>query len=147
MYTIDKKDSLTKGLVIVGTVLVWIPVLTPVLFSIVRFIEARHFLFDYLMPAELFPLALIGGGLLLWASLRTHTHRELIGWGLGIAASLLVGGQVLAVITGLASGETEPTGLWWALVLTSLGVYALALVVMGMGGILLARDLFRHSAT
>jgi hypothetical protein len=50
---------------------------------------------------------------------------------------------VLAVVTGLASGETEPAGWWWALVLASLIVYSLALVVIGVGGLLLLRDLWK----
>jgi hypothetical protein len=58
---------------------------------------------------------------------------------------LLVGGQVLAVVTGLASGETELTGWWWALVLASIVVYSLAVVVVGVGGVLLLRDLFEPS--
>ena len=99
------------------------------------------FRFDYLMPAELFPAALVGGGLLMWAALRARSRRGIIGWGLGIAVGSLVGGQALAVATGLASGETEPTGWQWALVLASLGVYSLALVVIGVGGVLLLRDL------
>ena len=139
----EKKDIFTKILTIVGTVLVWIPILAPFLFSALRFIEGRVFRFDYLMPAELFPVALVGGGLLLWAALRARSRRGLIGWGLGIAVGLLVGGQALAVVTGLASGEMEPTGWWWALVLASIVIYSLALVMMGVGGLLLLGDLFK----
>jgi len=138
----EKKGVFTKILAIVGTALVWFPILAPVLLSVAAFITERVFRFDYLMPAELFPAALVGGGLLLWAALRAHSRRGLIGWGLGIAAGLLVGGQVLAVVTGLASGESEPAGWWWALVLASLAVYSLALVVIGVGGVLLLYDLF-----
>ena len=50
---------------------------------------------------------------------------------------------MLAVVTGLASGETEPAGWWWALVLASIVVYALVLIAIGIGGLLLLRDLFR----
>jgi len=74
------------------------------------------------MPAELFPAALVGGGSLLWAALRVRLCRRLIGWGLGVAIGLLVGGQVLAVVTGLASGETEPAEAWGVLVLASIVV-------------------------
>jgi hypothetical protein len=42
----------------------------------------------------------------------------------------------------LASGETETGGWQWILVLASLGTYSLALVVIGIGGVLLVRDLF-----
>lgn len=140
-----KKGWLTKTLAIIGTLLVWLPPLAPVLFAVAGFPERRMFQFDYLMPAELFPVAFLGGGLLLWAALRARARRALIGGGLGVAAGLLVGSQALAVVTGLASGETEPNGWQWVLVLTALGLYALALIVMGVGGALLVRDLFRSS--
>jgi hypothetical protein len=143
--TVEKKDLLTKVLASVGTVLTWIPLLAPILFSTFRFIEGGRLRFDYLMPAELFPVALVGGGLLVWAALRARSRRGMIGWGLGLAVGMLVGGQALAVVTGLASGETEPSGWPMAFVLGSLGLYVLALVVVGVGGVLLVRDLFTQS--
>ena len=139
----EKQDVLTKILAGAGTALVWIPILAPILFSLALFINRRIFRFDYLMPAELFPAALAGGGLLIWAALRAHSRLRMIGWGLAIAVFMLVGGQALATVTGLASGEAEPAGWRWALVLTSLVVFSLALVVIGTGGLLLIRDLFK----
>lgn len=141
----EKKDILTKILAIAGTMLVWLPVLAPVLLFVAVTIRAGMFRVDYFMPAELFPAALAGGGLLLWAALRARSRQSLIGWGLGIAASLLAGGQLLAVVTGLASGETESSGWAWILVLASIFVYSLGLVMIGIGGLLLLRDLFRQA--
>jgi len=139
----EKKGILTKVLAFVGTVLVWIPILAPALFSAAFLIQTRTFRFDYLMPAEIFPMALVGGGLLLWAALRARSRRGLIGGSLGSAVILLVGGQALAVVTGLASGRTAPTGWPWALVLASLALFVLALAALGVGGVLLVRDLFK----
>ena len=141
----DKKGILTKFLAIAGAALVWFPILAPLLLSVFVSIRSGRFRFDYLMPAELFLFALSGGGLLLWAALLARLHRGLIGWSLAIAIGLLVGGQALAVVTGLASGETEPTGWSWALVLASLVAYILSLIAMGVGGLLLLRDLFKTS--
>ena len=141
----EKRDGLSKGLAIAGTVLVWIPLLAPIFFSVIRFIEIQDFQFDYLMPAELFPSALVGSILLLWAALRTHLRRGLIGWGLGIAVGTVVGGQVIAEVTGLASGETEPTGWPVVLVMGAIGIFTLSLAVIGIGGILLIRDLFKSA--
>jgi len=138
-----KKGSLTKILAVVGTVLVWIPVLAPILFAAASLIQAGVFRIDYLMPAEIFPIALAGGCLLLWAALRAQARRGLIGGSLAGAVILPVAGQALASVTGLASGRTEPTGWPWALVLASLALYVLALLVLGVGGVLLLRDLFR----
>jgi hypothetical protein len=141
----EKKDILTKGLAIIGTALVWFPILAPVVLSVIGLIADGLFRFDYLMPAELFPAALAGGGLLLWAALRARSRRGLIGWGLVAAAGLLVGGQALAVAAGFASGDVEPAGWLWALVLASIAIYSLALVVIAIGGVLLVRDLFKSS--
>jgi len=132
---------LTHILAIVGTVLVWLPILAPIVLAVVMLIRVRRFLFDYLMPAELFPVALIGGTLLLWASWRARSRRSLIGWGLGLAVALLVGGQELAVVTGLASGTIGPDSPWLAVVLATLAAFGLALIAVGIGGILLLRDL------
>ena len=139
----EKKSILTKTLAQIGTVLIWLPILAPVLLSAVSLIKERTFRFDYLMPAELFPVTLFGGGLLIWAALRARVRRRLIGGSFGISVFILVAGQALAVVTGLASGEREPAGLWWALVLASIAIYTLAVVVCGIGGVLLTRDLSR----
>jgi hypothetical protein len=137
-----KHDVLTRILAIAGTVLVWFPILAPILLSAALVIQERILRFDYLMPAELFPAAFGGGCLLIWAALRARSRRILIGEGFAVALVLLIGAQVLAVVTGLASGETEPTGWPWAIVLGSIGGYSISLVAVGVGGLLLLRDLY-----
>lgn len=99
------------------------------------------FLFDYLMPAELFPAVLLGGILLLWAALRARSRRALVGWSLGLAAGLLAAGQALAVATGPASGAINPAGWPWVLVLASIAGYTLAVIALGVGGLLLFQTL------
>jgi hypothetical protein len=143
--TMEKKNVLTKVLAIVGTVLVWFPILAPILLTAIVLIMRGMFRFDYLMPAELFPFALLGSGLLIWATLRAHSRTKLVLWGLVIAILTLFGGQGLAVITGLASGETAPVGWPWAIVIATLVIYSLALILIGTGGALLLRDLFKKS--
>jgi hypothetical protein len=109
----------------------------------IRFARGQPANFDFLMPAELFPVALFGGGLLLWAALRARLRRGLIGWCLVAAVVLLVGGQGLAIVSGLASGEIGPTSPWMVVVMASILLYALALAGLGVGGALLLRDLFK----
>lgn len=139
----EKRGVLTKILAVAGTVLILLSILIPVAFSVVSLIEEGVFRFDYLMPLELFPAALTGGGLLVWAALREHSYQKLICWSLGVVVGMLVFGQVIAVVSGLASGEAEPTGFWWAVVLASLIIYSLALIVLGVGGVLLLHSLFK----
>jgi len=98
------------------------------------------------MPAELGLFAFGGGILLLIAVFQMRSHAKLIGWGFGTALITIVGGQALAVVTGLADGSTEVGGWQWMLVLGSLVVYTLSVVSVGLDGILVLRDLFNHDS-
>jgi hypothetical protein len=139
----EKKNGLTKFLAIAGTVLVWFPLLAPVVLAFTSLIANGKFLLDYLMPAELFPSVLVGGILLIWAAIRAHTRRKLIGWSLASALVLLYGTQGLAVVTGLASGENAATGWRIAVVFGGLMLFLLAVISTGVGGVLLIRDLYK----
>ena len=139
----ENKRVFTKILAVTGTIFVWFPILAPILLTTIFYIQEHIFRFDYLMPAELGLFAFGGGILLLIAAIRMHSHLKLIGWGLGIALVMIVGGQALAVVTGLADGSTEIGGWQWMLVLGSLIIYTIAIVAIGVGGVLISRDLFR----
>jgi len=137
------RGTVTRILAIFGTVLVWLPVLAPIVLAFVALFRVGRFLFDYLMPAELFAIVLLGGALLIGSAVRAQSRRALIIWSLVIATVLLFGSQALAVETGLASGAREPSGIWYGLVLGGIIIMDLAVVEMGVGGALLVRDLFR----
>ncbi len=140
------KETLAKVLAVVGTVSVWLPIAAPIVFSTILFVQRRIFRFDYLMPAELGLFAFGGGIVLLIAAFLARANWKFIAWGLGVALVTIVGGQALAVVTGLASGEIEPVGWPWALVLGSLILYTLAVIEVGVGGVRLLRDLFKRPA-
>jgi len=142
-----KKDVLTRILAIAGIVLVWLPLLAPIFFSVIKFSRSGRFLFDYLMPAELFPIELLGGVLLLFAAFKVSSYKKLIGWSFVAAFVLLVGSMGLAEVTGLASGRAEPTGILMTLVLLPIGFFWIALVIMGIGGILLVKVLVKPAIT
>jgi hypothetical protein len=139
------RDTLTKILAAIGTVLVWLPMLAPLFFGLVSFFREGRFRLDYLMPAELFPSILVGGGLLVWAAWRARSRLALIGWGLAMAIVALISSQLVAVGTGLASGETAVGGWQWVVVMVLFGLFLAAVVAIGVGGVLLLRDVFRPS--
>ncbi len=143
----EPRGTFTRILAVAGTVLVWLPILATVLTGLIGSLMRRRLMVDYLMPAELFFFALLGGGLLLWAALRARSHRKLFGWGLPGILVLWLAPQLLAVATGLASGETEIGGWAWVLVLVLLAIYTLGVIALGVAGIALLRDLFRHKQT
>lgn len=139
----EKRTVVARVLAIAGTVLVWLPILAPAVFAVIAGIQRGRFLVDYLMPAELFPLVLAGGALLVAGALLARSRRWLVIASLAAAVLLLVGTQAFAVVTGLASGAVEATGWRWAVVLAGTIGYIAAIVVLGVGGALLIRDTFR----
>jgi hypothetical protein len=138
----DKKNVFSKILAITGTILVWFPVLAAVVFSIAHLVRSGQFRFDFLIPAEIFYVILFGAALLIWAAVRAKAYRAWIIWSLVAMVVCLVGSQGLAVVTGLASGEQEPEGIWWILVLSIMGLVIVGEIIEGIGGILLTRKLF-----
>lgn len=102
MSFVDSRLSVNKVLTVIGSMFVWTPLIFPLVLSVIKLIESGVFLFDFLMPAEMFPLFLSGAVLLFWVSLRTKYYVKHIGFGLLSAVVFLFGGQGLAVLTGLA---------------------------------------------
>lgn len=143
----EKKGVITKILSVSGTVLVWFPILAPILFGLGFLIRSGQYRLDYLMPAELFFLVLLGSAFLTWAAIRAHKLVRLFVWSFAAAILLLVGSQVVAVVTGLASGRIEASGWQFVIVLGMIFGYILAVIVIGSGGILLTRELFKRELT
>jgi hypothetical protein len=141
----EKKGTFTTILAAGGTILAWLPILAILLFGGIGFLQSGMLNFDYLIPAELFIVVLVGGLMLLWAAVRAKACRGIIGWSLLAAVIFLVGSQALAVATGVASGERDAAGFWWILVLSLLGLYVLAVLLIGIGGIRLLFKLKKSS--
>ncbi len=136
------KTWLTKILAIVGTAFVAIPIVAPIVFSIHRLVTVGDFRLDFLIPAEIGLLVLIGGGLLIWATIRSRLYQRWIVWCSGVAFFLILGGQGLAIGTGLASGQIEATGWQYRIVMASFIGYDLAVIGLMIGGILLCTHFF-----
>ena len=94
------KNVFSKVLASGGTGLVLAPILFMLLTAVVGSIARKQILCDYMMPAELFILVLVGCGALLWAALRKHTFVKEIAWTIGGAVFLLFSSQALAMVTG-----------------------------------------------
>ncbi len=116
------KSAYPKWLAIVGDVVMWLPIAAPILTGLPRIFKGVNPPVDYLMPAELFPAALLGMILLLWAAIARRTMRAPIGITIAAAFVGLIGCQVVAEVTGLASGAIEPTGWPWIAVLVTFGI-------------------------
>lgn len=139
-YMNGKRNTWVVILSIVGMVLVWGPVAAPLLFGVISLVQGDGFRVDYLMPAELGLFAFAGGFILLAASLITKACRAWVAGSLAAALIFAVGGQVVAYLSGLATGTVEPEETyWWWVVIGSLAGYALALIAIGFGGVCLLK--------
>ena len=83
--------------------------------------------------------------LLSVAAVRLARRRWTIIGGATAAVASLAATQGLAIVTGLAHGDAEPTGWRLALVLTMLLLYTVAVVVTAVGGVQLWRDVGRRT--
>jgi hypothetical protein len=138
-----QKNPLTKIFAVSGAILLWAPILFMFLTAIVGSIMSGTLLFDYLMLAELFPLVALGLVLLVLASLLARTYRHRFGWGAVAALLALTGGQLFASASGLASGEAEPFGAVFAVVISSIIVYNVIIVALAVLAVFLVKRLFQ----
>jgi len=141
----ERGVAFTIVLSVAGTILAWLPLLAPLAFMAMRQAGpgGGDFLLDYLMPAELFPVALAGGLLLAWASLRGRLRRLPVLAGLAAMPLLLGAALASARLTGLADGTNEATGWRMTLLLALLGLYAATILALAIVGLLLTRDLLK----
>ncbi len=125
---------------VTGSVLLWVPIGLMVVTAIIRSVSAGKLLMDYFMPAELFFLVLAGWVLLIIGSVLSQKMRVpvvIIG---AAALVLLFGSQMIAVVSGLASGIIPTEGPIWYLVLGMLILYDLLVIVLGILGIRLSYE-------
>lgn len=138
---INKKSKFTKVIAVIGTILIWLPIFFTIITGFVGSIAYKKFMFDYLIPAEMFPLILCGTLLLLWTSVRCGIYKRRIIWTLVFMIASIVACQGAAVITGLASGRTEAEGWPLFFVMLLLVLYIAAVITQGIFGILLFKKL------
>ncbi len=136
------KITLSKVFAVSGTVLLWAPILFMFVTAIIGSIMRQRLLFDYLMLAELFFVVLAGMVLLILAAILSRSLVKWFCWGAGAAVTALAGGQILAVASGLAHGDTPPSGLAFAVVIAAIVIYNVVVIGLAVLGIVLTKRLF-----
>ena len=137
-----RRTITARVLAVAGTVLVGIPLAAPIFLAAIFFVRSGGFHLDFLMPGELFVVVLGGGVVLFASSLVSRQRRNLTGWLVLAVGVLFVVSMILAISTGLASGETPAEGWPLASVLGSYGLYLVAVVALFVEGVGLCRRLF-----
>lgn len=128
---------------IIGLILVWLPILATLIIGGVFSLQSGHFQMDYLIPAELFPLVILGGILLFLAAFFSNTRKLLFGLLLGLILFSFLGINITALATGLASGARDP-GDWASFLVNGLlVVYNVSLLMMCIYGVILVINIFK----
>jgi hypothetical protein len=136
-----KLDKVALVCAVIGTILVWLPILIMLITSIIGSISAQMFLMDYLLPAEFFFVELIGWVLLVAASLMTQVMKIPVLITAILTPAALIIAMLVASLSGLTSGAIEAEGFIWMLILGMIGVYDVLVAVMGVLGIKLIVDI------
>lgn len=139
-----KRRSLVLTLAVIGTVLLWTPIVAPILFSLAAGLTRRGWHLDTLMPAELFPIVLVGGGALIAAALWARALRMPITGAVIGSLVLLASTQAFAEVTGLANRKEGHAA--WVLPTAQVGLagYVVLVVASAILGGKLVRRLVRE---
>lgn len=137
------KILISKIISIIGTTLVWIPIIAPIFFTLILLFTRKILVFDFLMPMELFFLIIIGAILLIVSSIIMKYNWKIIGISFIVIISMFIIPQVIAVLTGVASGAAKMTTMMYIILLTFVLIYITFLVILGISAISLTKKLFK----
>jgi hypothetical protein len=143
--TMEKNRLFPRIFAVAGTVLLLFPILFMLVTGVVGSIQSGQILCDYMLPAELGIVVIVGAAILLVAAILSKKFIKPIAWTIGATIVLIVTCTGLAAASGLASGrvsETDVPGVL-AVVIGSLIAYDVAVAVLGVLGIFLTIALFK----
>ena len=136
-----KHSVLARVLAVIGVVLLLAPILLPVAFSLRSVGRPGGYMIDYLMPFEVYPVAVVGLILVLAASLVAQLRRGAVGICIGTMLGGVVLGGVAAQLTGIAN-SVETLEAWrYAVVIAFGAVSLIGQVALAVVGVRLVRDL------
>lgn len=139
------RNTAARALAITGTTFVGLPLAAPIALAAIALVATGAPRLDYLMPGELFFVALAGGVLLLLAALLARRRCLLVVILTVLAAVLIAAVDLAAGLTGIGSGEVPATGVPFGIVLGFYGLYVADVVALFVVGVLLCRDLFARA--
>ncbi len=136
-------NLLIKIMLVVGVILLGAPLLLPVVLGFFALAKSGRYIFDYLMPAELFVVVLTGAVLVLIAAILARRRVKITAWLVGVIVVTLAALFVIPQLTGLSRTTEGAAGAWIPVMQIILAVYWVAVLVLGVCGKLLLGDLIK----
>jgi len=137
MFLKKPSQMFMKNIIYIGSVIVWMPIFLTLFTSLIGSLNLKYFIIDYLMPAELFPAALIGSIIISYVSAVSKLYLKSSVINFIILILSFFGINFAAVITGLASGDYPPEGYRFVIVIFLLIIYILSVISEGVLSILI----------
>ena len=137
----DKQMLLIRMLTICGTLMIWFPILVTPIFS--AFLNGLTNI-DYLLPGQMFIVVFLGTAMLAGAArwLRISAKPLLIA--AGTAFGILFLGQLFTTVSTRVMGIVTTGSTTLKILHGSVMLYDLAIVVLGVMGILMIVNCFRN---
>lgn len=103
-------------ILIAGIILLWGPVLFSIIITAIHFLRSGQFLFDFLIPLEVFPVIIAGEFLVLYYTIRKRFlwKPTLIFTIFTVTSYVLI--NVVASLSGLASNGPEVVNAPYAMI-------------------------------
>lgn len=129
------KEQALKITTILSAFLLLAPITFMLIISAIMLVTRGKILVDILIPLEVFPIVLTGAGILTLIACKINVYKKRI-CSMSIAlVAMLIGGQYLAIVTGLADGSTPASGWPLIIVMSTIIVYDILTIVIGIYGI------------
>jgi hypothetical protein len=129
------KEQALRIATLLGTFLLLAPIIFMLILSIFPLVKEGKLLIDFLIPLEVFPIVLAGTGILTLIACKTNIYKKRICSMAILLVIMFVGGQYIAVLTGIADGGTPATGWPLIIVFTSIIIFDVLTVIIGIHGI------------
>jgi len=138
---VQKRQGFTRVLAVLGTVLLSLPVILVVVLTVGGVPEEVGWLPFFAVGAmDMFPVVVLGAGLVLWAAIRARSHRRVLCWSLAA--------PVGSIVCGVVWSQPVPSGGWALAVTTGLiALYWAGLLIAGASGISLVGSLVSRASS
>lgn len=118
-----------------GALLLLAPIIFMLISPIFLWMSQQIFMMDYLIPLEVFPVVFLGAALLSLVACKVQVLRKRICLLSVLLIVMFVSGQYIAVISGLADGTAPASGLPFIAVISTVIIYDVITLVLGIYGL------------
>ena len=128
---------------IFGSFLSLLPSFLTIIVSLAHFVKSGKFLFDYLIPAELFPAPMTGAFLIAMAALMEQLNIKRLSSAFITMIVSLATALGIAYFSGMSSGARAAQGLPFIAAVVFIALYSISTIWVGYEGVRIARKLIK----